>query len=234
MSLVQNLKMTKKSRTRSAYERLENRLELTPAKVIEAFVVVGIAFAATYQVWSGDLSKLFVVAQAILFSAVPFLLKRKADIHTPASLRISIVLFMFSTLLLGEMHSFYERFWWWDLVFHGLSGLGFTLIGVILLALLFKKHDHPLKALLICVFAVSFALALASLWEVFEFCMDLLFHGNMQPSPADTMHDIMITLAGGLIGGYCGWRWLRYRHDGPIEAIIEEGVTENAIPGLSK
>ena len=44
-------------------------------------------------------------------------------VRIPAEFELLAILFVFASLFLGEFRSFYERFWWWDVLLHATSGL---------------------------------------------------------------------------------------------------------------
>lgn len=165
----------------------------------------------------------------MVVSALPYVLKRKTGIHIPHVLRIGITIFMFMTLILGEIAGFYTTFKWWDIVLHGVATAGLTLIGFILLLLFFKQNELRSKTLVASVLAVSFALTLAVVWELYEFFVDILFAPDplMQPSNADTMTDLIISIVGATVVAIGGFRYIKWKERGLVGQIIEEGVERN-------
>ncbi|MBY0310205.1 hypothetical protein K2Q16_03620 [Patescibacteria group bacterium] len=188
------------------------------------FLAVGM-----YKLWEKDWIGIFVVVQAMVVSALPYILKSKTGIHIPHVLRIGISVFMFMTLILGEIVGFYTTFAWWDIVLHGAATAGLTLIGFILLLLIFSHSELKSKTLVATILSVSFALALAVVWEVYEFLIDILFAPDplMQLSNTDTMTDLMISIVGALVIAVSGYRYIRWKERGLVGKIIEEGVKQN-------
>jgi len=109
------------------------------------------------------------------------------DKFTSISLTIA-VMFAFFTLYLGEVHDYYNVYWWWDLGMHAKSGACIASF----LTLLLLKH-YQIKALHLAVMAFCFTSTTLILWEVFEYLMDTYGKFNMQKDGIkDTMEDIMI------------------------------------------
>lgn len=182
-----------------------------------------------YEIWRLDWTGAFVAAQAILISFIPYMLKRFFGVYTPFKLRVGIVFFMCSTLILGEMADFYNMFWWWDLILHGVASMGITLILFIFL-LLFLNHINLRSLPLFTTFlAVGTSLAFAVLWEIYEFLIDLMFTTDtpMQPSNLDTMTDLVISVAGAILVGVFGYRYIRWKKIDAVSKIIHDGTVRN-------
>lgn len=56
------------------------------------------------------------------------------------------------------------------------------------------------KGLLLIV--VLIATSVEVIWEIFEYCIDVILGWNWQLSNADTMMDIILSITGGIVGGY--------------------------------
>ncbi len=183
-----------------------------------------------YQAWYQDWTGLFVVAQAILMSFIPYFLRRYFNIYTPFPLRVGIVLFVCSTLVLGEIADFYNMFWWWDLVLHGVASIGITLILFICLLIFFTHIELRSAALFTTFLAAGASLAIAVVWEIYEFLIDLYFETDtpMQPSNTDTMTDLIVSVVGVALVSVFGYRHIRWRRGGWLGRIIHEGARKNS------
>jgi uncharacterized membrane protein len=147
---------------------------------------------------------------------------RKISLRLPAEIQLSAVLFAFTTLFLGEVQDYYERYWWWDLVIHFSSGL---LLGVFGLMMVYMLNDRrtvelEMRTAFVASFAFFFAIAVGAIWEVFEFAVDQSFGTAMQkPRPGDpsgltdTMWDMSVNIAGAAVISLSCWRtgggWMR-------------------------
>lgn len=113
---------------------------------------------------------LFLVSAPILFGR---LLKFK--LNTPTF--IFIVLYALGPVL-GCVHHLYYLTDWWDDLLHFTGGVVFAMFGIFFAGLINKKHGNSL--MMSVVFAVCFSMAIAGLWEFYEFGSDMLFGTDMQ------------------------------------------------------
>lgn len=183
-----------------------------------------------FSVADAQWADLFVIVQAMVISAIPYFLERQYAIHTPYLLRTCFVLFMFSTLILGEIADLYNTFWWWDIVLHSVSSAGITLIGFILMSVIYRDRDLMSSPLLTSFLVFSFAMALAVLWEVYEFFIDLFFETetSMQLSNTDTMTDLIVAILGSLVICAYGYHYIKRQSANTVIAeAIEEGKVNN-------
>lgn len=170
---------------------------------------------------------IFVAAAALALTFLPQHLASRVRLHLPNSFLAAIAAFVLATIYLGEMHDFYNRLWWWDLVLHGSSAMGFGILGFLLIFMLFEgdRYAAPPWALGILSFCV--AMTVGALWEVFEYAMDQLFGLNMQKSGLDdTMGDIMVNAVGAALAALAGVAYLKGRSSG-LGAAFDHFVTEN-------
>jgi hypothetical protein len=201
---------------------------LKPALLLKYIALTIIVLICLWEALEMDWRGLLMAMQVLVFSLVPTLLKKYYGIRTPHALQAGGAIFLFATIFLGEEANFYERFWWWDLLFHTLAGLAFGLIGYMILVLTYRKQAVRLAPLFTAIFAVSFSLTISVLWEILEFAVDQLLNTNMQPSATDTMLDLIVGLIGALVSALSGYRYVQYNDKNGMNGIIEEGVRKNA------
>lgn len=99
---------------------------------------------------------------------------------------------VFTTLAIyfGEFREYYEKYWWWDLFLHFVAGFIIS----------YETRKHLLKENVNLIIVFSLTVCMLTLWEVFEFSMDVFFYFNMQKnSLIDTMEDLIIGIVGSLI-----------------------------------
>lgn len=179
--------------------------------------------ALTTQHWGN----VFVSLMALILTLLPAVFSRRLKIRLPLSFLAAISLFVFGTLFLGEVLDFYNRFWWWDMLLHGVSAVGLGIIGFLIVFSLFEGDEYAAPPWALSLFAFCFALAVGALWEIFEFLMDQTFGLNMQKSGlVDTMADLIVDTIGALIGAISGFFWLKGRQVG-FTGMIEEFVALN-------
>lgn len=196
-----------------------------PALLWLVWIILGLA--TVFAVFSQHWSNLFVTFVALLLTILPIVFSDRYKIRLPNTFLVGIALFVFGTLFLGEIFDFYERFWWWDLVLHGTSAVGFGVFGFLFVFYLFEGDRYAAPPWALGMIAFCFALAMGALWEIFEFAMDQIFGLNMQKSGlVDTMTDLIVDTVGALIGAISGFFWLKGRQVG-VAGMIEEFVQLN-------
>lgn len=154
-----------------------------------------------------------VVTLAIFFiTFLPILLGNRFQVKIPSEFELLAVILVYASLFLGEVHGYYLKFWWWDLVLHTSSGFLLGILGFLLVYVLNEKKeiDLDLKPGFVALFAFVFAMAFGAYWEIFEYAMDRTFWTNMQKSGlTDTMWDLIVNSIGALIISLLGWGYLR-------------------------
>lgn len=166
----------------------------------------------------------------------PVIFRHKMDVEIPAEFHITAIVFIFASLYLGEIQSFYHRFWWWDIALHTSAGLLMGIVGFFLVYLLneSKRVEMHMTLFFISLFACLFAIAIGTFWEIFEFSMDRLFGSNMQkpmlgdPSGlTDTMWDMIVNAIGALIISSMGWWYMKRKRTFFVREWIRTFIRKN-------
>ena len=147
----------------------------------------------------------FITFLALGSSFLPAILDRNTRVHAPPGFQLVITLFIFAAFL-GETADFYWRFWWWDTALHIASGLVVGMVGFLVLFTLFDTDRVKMHPIMLSTLAVALAMAVGSVWEIFEFVVDKTFDLNMQRDTlsdtsglTDTMTDEIVNAFGALI-----------------------------------
>lgn len=128
---------------------------------------------------------------------------------------------IFIGIVIGSYFGFFDKLSWFDDAMHMLSGAVCAIFGYDF-AVIIQRKKGQCAATLAAIFSIMFALSIAVGWEFYEFLMDTLHGTNLQLSKAgeetamfdlskynneygylglvDTMTDMMMNAAGGLIG----------------------------------
>ncbi len=166
----------------------------------------------------------------------PAAIGRRIRIFVPPEFQLLAILFVFASLFLGEVHSYYERYWWWDILLHTSSGLLLGILGFLLVYVLNESDriELNMRPRFVALFAFLFAVAVGALWEIFEFAMDQLIGTTMQkpmlgdPSGlTDTMWDLIVDTLGALVISGFGWWTLRRPERSFLENWIAKFVARN-------
>jgi hypothetical protein len=171
---------------------------------------------------------IFVTILVFVLTFLPSIFEKKYKIDIPAEFEIITILFIYASLFLGEVHSYYVRFWWWDIILHTGSAIAFGFIGFILMYILYKGKKVQGSPIMISIFAFSFAVAMGAVWEVFEFAMDGFFGLEMQKSGlVDTMWDLIVDIVGALIASLSGYLYLKKGESFFFDKMIKNFEKEN-------
>ncbi len=184
---------------------LVNRLGLINIAIWSALVLA--AFVAALF---GNWPMAFVASATLLLAISPVVLARWFEIKLPIPFVFAVTLFVIGSVLMGEQFDFYLRFWWWDIVLHASSAIGFGMIGFLFVFMLFEGDRFAAPAWAICLIAACIAISVGVTWEIFEFLMDFFFGLNMQKSGLnDTMSDLIVDMCGAVVSAGVGYLYLR-------------------------
>lgn len=182
---------------------------------------------------------LFLVTLIIGTVFSPILFRKRMQMEIPVEFHFTAVFFIFASFYLGEVQDFYQRLWWWDIALHTTAGLLMGILGFLLVYVLneSKRVELNMTPGFIAFFAFTFALAIGSVWEIFEFSMDQVFGMNMQKSMlgdpsglTDTMWDIIMNAIGALIISFSGYIYLKSKKSFFVKDWIRSFITKN--PGM--
>ena len=178
----------------------------------------------------------FLVVAIMSITLSPAAIGRRFRVNVPPEFQVLAVVFVFASLFLGEIQSYYARIWWWDIALHTSSGLLTGILGFLLVYVLNEsKHINVhMRPRFVAMFAFLFAVTVGTLWEVFEFSMDQLAGANMQkamfgdPSGlTDTMWDMIVNALGAFAISALGWWYMRQRVHSFIELWIRKFIERN-------
>jgi hypothetical protein len=168
---------------------------------IRLLLAVEAVIAAIGGVWPA----VFVTLAALVLTVLPGQLASRVGLRLPPSFLAAIALFVMATLYLGEVYDFYDRFWWWDLVLHFGSAMGFGILGFLLVFMLFQGDRYAAPPWALGALSFCLAMTVGVLWEIFEYAMDTLFGFNMMKSGLpDTMGDFIVNTLGAALAAGAG------------------------------
>ena len=178
----------------------------------------------------------FLVLAIMAITLSPALIGRRLRVYIPPEFQVLAVVFVFAALFLGEIHSYYARFWWWDIALHTSSGLLMGILGFLLVYVL-NENEHAdlhMRPVFVALFAFLFSVTVGTLWEIFEFAMDQIIGTNMQkpmlgdPSGlTDTMWDMIVNALGALSISTLGGWYMKRRERSFIETWIQRFIERN-------
>ncbi|MBW2053481.1 MAG: hypothetical protein JRI85_14765 [Deltaproteobacteria bacterium] len=200
------------------------KIEISVAYLLSLSLVFVILRALFYQQWT----LLFISTITLLLFYLPVFIARRLRIHLPVEMEFVIVLFIYAALFLGEIGNYYVTFWWWDLLMHTFSGVGFGFMGFIILYTLYTYQRVETSPTLIALFSFCFAVAIGAVWEIFEFSMDNVWGLNMQKSGlVDTMTDLIINSIGAFLTSLTGFLYIRGERNQLFARLIRKFIEKN-------
>jgi len=157
----------------------------------------------------------FITLIIFFITFLPILLGNRFQVKIPSEFELLAVIFVYASLFMGEVHGYYLKFWWWDLVLHASAGFLAGILGFLLVYVLNEKKEIAMDMTpgFIAFFAFVFAIAIGTTWEIFEFGMDQIFGMDMQRSKStgvvDTMWDMIVNFTGALIISIMGYYYTK-------------------------
>lgn len=129
----------------------------------------------------------------------------------PPLLRFSVLIFITITMLLANLFNMYAVIPYLDKIEHLLSGAILFFVGqFILLRMVKRAGESSLPINITLWFSFYFAVAMAGVWEIYEFTVDHLFGLHAQNgSLTDTMLDIIC----GTLGAATTFIYLIYKKE---------------------
>lgn len=194
--------------------------------VLQIIMIGGLALSALQQQWMN----VVLTASVLTLTALPALMERRFNVTIPPEFELLAILFVFASLFLGEVRSYYLRFWWWDAVLHTGSGLLLGLTGFLLIYILnqTERIELHMKPGFVALFSFAFAMAAGAIWEICEFGIDSLFGLNMQKSGLqDTMWDLIVDSFGAGVFSITGYLYMKRGWGSPIFRSVERFVEAN-------
>jgi hypothetical protein len=155
---------------------------------------------------------------------IPGFLERRVKLNIPSAMMIAYAVFLFCAIYLGEVRNFFFLIPHWDTILHTFTGLALGALGFSLVSLLNGSESvtFSLSPIFVAIFSLCFALALGTVWEIYEFAMDSFLKTNMQKfaletgepligqaALADTMKDLIVTAIGAFVVSVIGYIALR-------------------------
>ena len=181
-----------------------DKIQLVISYILQIIILGTAIFSLIRKQWLNT----FLVLGILGLTFLPAIVRKNYRVFLPVEFDLISIIFIFFAVFLGEWHSYYTKFWWWDTLLHTSSGfllgiVGFTLVYVLNAE---KKIHLKMKIGFVAIFAFAFALTLGTFWEIVEFILDNLLGFNMQQNGlSDTMWDLIVDGLGALVVSVIGY-----------------------------
>lgn len=201
-----------------------DKIQTLLANILRLTLVIAAAIGILNQRWTLVFSTLLI----LVLTYLPHFIERRYKLYLPIEFESVIILFIYASLFLGEIRSYYARYWWWDIVLHASASIAIGFAGFLVLYVLYYKYKIESKPIWLVVFAFCFGLAIGALWEIFEFSMDHLLGTTMQKSGLrDTMADLIVDAVGAALTSFIGYFYLRGRKAPVFSRLLTSFKKEN-------
>ena len=165
---------------------------------------------------------------------LPKFLHERISIRVPAGMMLLYAIFLYCSIYLGEVRSFYYHIPHWDTILHTFSGGMLGALGFSLITILNGTEKVPvnLSPIFVVIFAFCFAVTLGAIWEFYEFAADGVLGTNMQKfalesgeqlvgrnAVSDTMKDLIVDSIGAFVAAVIGYISLKYKK-GWVESFL--------------
>lgn len=153
------------------------------------------------MILSGHYGRIFVTLSLYLTVWVPAIVRATFKVKIPEHMEFVYLIFLFFAQFLGSVVNLYANVYWFDSFNHFVSGI---LTAIFSVAFLFWMQKYNVKDIRFnIIFMIIFSLAIASLWEFFEFTSDRIFGGDTQKvletGVVDTMKDMIVAFLGAVL-----------------------------------
>lgn len=156
----------------------EHKVKAAVYIVIRTVLIALIVFS----VINGNWENVMTCTLSFLLLMIPSFIENKLQIDLPNVMEVIMISFVFAANVMGELGAFYEKIPIWDTMLHTLNGficagVGFGLIDIL------NRNDKikmNLSPLFVCLFSFCFSMTAGTVWEFFEFGMDMFFGKDMQ------------------------------------------------------
>lgn len=202
------------------------KFEIFFANIFRVLLVISIIISFFRK----DYLDFFIAITTLFLTFLPIILAKRNHIKLPASHQVIILAFIFAAQYLGELNSYYIKYWWWDVMLHTMSGVILGFVGVLLVYILNKedKVDVYLSPFFVSVFAFTFAVATGAIWEIFEFTMDSVLALNMQKSGlVDTMWDLIVDSIGAFVAAFYGYLYEKHESSETVNRFFSNFLSIN-------
>lgn len=156
----------------------ENRKGVLVVYLLLRFLVI---LVMVRQIFLHNYWNAFLCILVLIQFLIPYFITKKLKIELPSIFEIIILLFIFSSEVLGEIQNFYGVFKHFDTVLHTLNGFLCAAVGFSLIDLCNNNSEKfNLSPLYLTIVAFCFSMTIGVLWEFLEYSIDKVMLSDMQ------------------------------------------------------
>jgi hypothetical protein len=155
------------------------KLAILLCYVLSFFVLVSML----HYLFQNDIKHAVACFKVLVIFVVPWIVERIFKLELPSMLSISLQLFAFAAIILGEINMFYMKYPFWDVILHTYSGFLWAAVGFMIFSFVFQgwyKKCVSVSPLPLIFAAFCVSMTIGGVWELYEFGMDQAMNRDMQ------------------------------------------------------
>ena len=165
--------------------RVVNINEMKAHKVKAAiYIIIRVVILAimVFSIVRGQWENTMTCVMSLGLLMIPTFIEHKMNIDLPNVMEVIMIIFVFAANVMGELGAFYEAIPIWDTILHALNGFICAGVGFGLIDILNRneKIKMNLSPMFVCLFSFCFSMTAGTVWEFFEFGVDMLLGRDMQ------------------------------------------------------
>ncbi len=203
-------------------ETRKSRVKFIIINLIRTLLVVAF-FGA---IFNGRKLILFISVLAFIITFLPQIFKKLFGIELPAQFEVIVILFIYGTLLFGEVHGFYAELQWYGALINLASAAALGFVGLVVMYALYKGDKIIGSPLVIAFFSFCFAVAIGTLWQFFEYSVDNIF-GFQLYKVGNIMHDLIANIIGAFAVSTAGYFYIKNGKIVIISRLVEKIMEKN-------
>lgn len=176
---AKNEKFSDRSKRILSFRDMRDHKVITTVYIVLRVIIVGIF---VFSIINGKWENTMTCFMSFVLLMVPSFIENRMKIELPNAMEIIMIMFVFAANIMGEMGAFYEKIPFWDTLLHTLNGFICAGVGFGLIDILNRneKIKINLSPLFVCLFSFCFSMTAGTVWEFFEFGMDMFLGKDMQ------------------------------------------------------
>ena len=195
--------------------------------IIMGLIRLLLAITFIYSIYSSRPLIQIISLLALVVTFLPWFLKEIFNVQVPAQLEILYILFIYGLLVTADTKGFFGNFVGLDILLTLTASIALGFIGLSIIHVLYKRKRINANPAFASFVIFSFTVAATTIWEFFEFTLDLILSTNLQKSLIDTMQDISVSILGGLLVAIAGLYYIKAGKSPLVSSFISEKIEKN-------
>jgi len=134
-----------------------------------------------YSAAVGNIKPMTDATTGFFLTFVPIFFRAVVRLVIPVRLEAFFILFVFLANFLGSCIGFYDLFKWWDILLHASSGAFLAIISLSFIdSAIEGRSIRDWNPWVLSLLVFTFAISCGTLWEFYEYAMDVFFDYGMQ------------------------------------------------------